>query len=86
MASAAGAVALDERCGAEILKTRSRAGERLTASLGSGTRVLRASRCFKEIDCYSIAKLVYHDETVADPQAAPAGRALWDVDRLTVHC
>lgn len=32
-----------------------------------------------------LRRLTYHNETVADPQTAPTGRAFWDVHRLTVH-
>ena len=33
--------------------------------------------CFVDFD--------YHDEAVADPQAAPANRTLWNIYRLAVH-
>lgn len=52
VASSAGSVTLDEWSGTEVFQARSRAGERLAASLGPSTRVLehREDIYFKNLD------------------------------------
>jgi len=79
VASAASSGALDEGRGAEILQARSRGGQRLAAAFSASRSVLkrRKVRTFGN-------ELIYHCETVSDPQALPVVRALGDVHILAV--
>lgn len=79
------AVALDEGSGAEVLQARSGAGKSLSTTTMADGSVLKEAKTRELSSDGSLKRSTHHDESVANPETFPAGRAFGNLQRLTVH-